>query len=88
MDWWVAYAWKCYVMHFGSKNPGYNYTMWGNALEGKVPIESVVEKDVGVLVANNLKSGQQCAKAAKKARQVLGQMAKTFHYRNKQTWVI
>ena len=46
-----------------------------------------MEKDVGVLLTCNLKPLQQCAQAAKKARQVLGQMTRTFHYRYKHTLV-
>ena len=50
-------------------------------------VGSEVEKDVGVLVTSNVKPGQQCTKETKKARQFLGQMAMTFHYRDKYTWV-
>ena len=46
-----------------------------------------MEKDVGIIMTNNLKPGQQCTKVAKKARHVLGQMARTVHYRDKYTWV-
>jgi hypothetical protein len=51
-------------------------------------LESVdEEKDVGVMVHNSLKPSTQCTKAAKKANQVLVQMACTFHFRDKVTWV-
>ena len=45
-----------------------------------------MDKDIGVIVHNSLKPSSQCARAAKKANQVLGQMARTFHYRDK-TWI-
>jgi hypothetical protein len=62
-------------------------TQWG-FLPQRVVLESVVEeKDVGVMVHNSLKPSTQCTKAAKKANQVLGQMACTFHFRDKVTWV-
>ena len=78
---------KCKVIHFGKNNPGFSYTMGGYAPAGSV-LESVVEeKDVGVMVHNSLKPSVQCAKAAKKANQVLGQMARAFHYRDKVTWI-
>ena len=51
-------AGKCFVMHFGSRYPNYNYTMGGYVPGGKVLDELVVEKDVDVLVANNLKLAQ------------------------------
>ena len=41
---------KCHVMHFGSKNPGFSYTIGGHAPGGQVLVKSEVEKDVGVLV--------------------------------------
>ena len=39
------------------------------------------------MVYISLKPSAQCAKAAKKANQVLGQMARSFHYRDKFTWI-
>ena len=45
------------------------------------------EKDIGVLVHESLKPSSQCCKAAKKANSVLGQMARSFLYRDKYTWV-
>ena len=78
---------KCKVIHFGKKNPGYSYTMGGFAPAGVVLGAVEDEKDVGVMVSNTLKPSLQCAKAAKKANQVLGQMVRTFHYRDRQTWI-
>ena len=92
MDWSVEWqmmfnSGKCKVIHFGRSNPGFTYTMGGYAPAGTI-LESVVEeKDVGVMVHNTLKPSVQCAKAAKKANQVLGQMARAFHYRDKITWI-
>jgi hypothetical protein len=78
---------KCKVIHFGSKNNEYCYTMGGFAPAGSVLEAVVEEKDVGVMIHNTMKPSAQCAKAAKKANQVLGQMARAFHYRDKITWV-
>ena len=77
---------KCSVMHLGPNNPRFSYTMGGHAPAGVVLEETVEEKDVGVMIRNDLKSSSQAAKAAKKANQVLGQMARAFHYRDKFTW--
>ena len=60
---------KCRVMHLGQNNPRYKYTMGGQELS-----ETEEEKDIGVCMAANLKPGTQCAKAAKTAQVVLGQI--------------
>ena len=69
---------KCKVMHVGRRNLKVTYNMEGRDLE-----ETELEKDLGVLVADNLKPSAQCAKAAKKANAVLGQILRAFHYRTK-----
>ena len=73
---------KCKVMHIGAKNPGYEYFMKGNKLK-----ETTWEKDLGVVIENNLKPTMQCEKAAKKANSVLGQITRSFHYRDKTVFV-
>ena len=78
---------KCKVMHLGRRNPGFSYTMGGHAPAGTI-LESVKEeKDVGVWISDNLKPSHQCAKAAKKANSVLGQMSRAVTYRDRLTWV-
>ena len=69
-------------MHFGARNNKFNYTMDGVRLE-----EVEVEKDVGVLVASNLRPSQQCSAAAGKANGVLGQISRAVSYRDKKTFV-
>ena len=78
---------KCSVMHFGKTNPQFSYTMGGYAPAGVVLNASTEEKDVGVIIHNSLKPAKQCAKAASKANQILGQMMRAFHYRDKYTWI-
>ena len=73
---------KCKVMHFGAKNPLHKYTMLGQELE--VTQEEV---DIGVKISNNLKVSEQCRKAAKTAQGVLSQICRTFHYRDRSTYV-
>ena len=82
-DWQLLFnVGKCKVMHFGHNNNKFNYTMEGVRLE-----EVVVEKDVGVLVADNLRPSQQCSAAAGKANGVLGQISRAVKYRDKKTFV-
>jgi hypothetical protein len=73
---------KCKVMHFGRGNPQYEYFMAGEKLQC---VDD--ERDIGVTVTKNLKPGAQCLKAAGTARTVLGQISRSFHYRDKNTFV-
>ncbi len=69
---------KCKVMHIGQNNPRYEYTMNGQTLS---------TEDARVYVNHILKPGNQCKKALVKAGQVLRQITKNFHYRDrKRTW--
>jgi hypothetical protein len=84
MDW--ASKWgmefnrkKCKVMHFGAGNPKHQYSMGGHILD-----EITEEKDVGVTVSHNLKPGAHCSRAAKTAKVVLGQIGRSFKYRDKK----
>ena len=72
---------KCHIMHFGRNNQLYSYQMNGEKLE-----EVVEEKDVGVLIHSSLKPSAQCAQAAKKGNQVLGQLYRAVTYRDKVTF--
>ena len=64
---------KCNVLHLGRNNPAREYTMFGKKLG-----VTEEEKHLGVLINKTLKPGAQVAKAAKKANQVLGQLARAF----------
>jgi ribonuclease P/MRP protein subunit RPP40 len=69
---------KCKVMHFGYKNPRQQYCIGDNIL-------SVVEeeKDLGVIIQNDLKVSQQCSKVVKTANQILGMIRRSFQNRSK-----
>jgi hypothetical protein len=73
---------KCKILHIGRHNPKYSYTMNGTTLDS-----TTCEKDVGVYINDDLKPSTQCSKAASKASTVLGMMGRSFHYRNKTTWI-
>jgi hypothetical protein len=64
---------KCKVMHIGFGNGKAGYKMDGVQLQ-----EVHEEMDLGVLVQDNLKYAQQCAKVVGKANRVIGMIKRTF----------
>jgi hypothetical protein len=72
---------KCKVMHMGHQNPEHKFSMRGKELE-----TTCEEKDIGVAVTSNLKPSAQCAKAAKTAQTLLGQLSRAFHYRDRHVF--
>ena len=58
------------------------YTMSGSLLS-----ETQEEKDIGVIVQANLKPSKQCTTAANRATAVLSQISRSFHYRDKKTFI-
>ena len=73
---------KCHVLHAGRHNHQFDYEWGGGVLE-----VAKAEKDVGVMVTSDLKPSVQCAKVAKKANLVLGQLARGVTYRDKVTFI-
>ena len=71
---------KCHILHVGKDNMKNEYQLGGRILEA-----SKWEKDVGVIINDDLKPSLQCARAAAKANQVLGQIARGVTYRDKET---
>jgi ribonucleases P/MRP protein subunit RPP40 len=73
---------KCKVLHIGRNNPKHIYTM------NNIPLTVVEEeKDIGVLIHHSLKPSRQCSEAARKANAVLGQISRSFHYRDKNVFM-
>jgi ribonucleases P/MRP protein subunit RPP40 len=72
---------KCKVMHSGMRNQRAVYQMGGHNLES-----TDEERDIGVMVSKNMKPSAQCAKAARTATTVLGQISRAFTYRDKKVF--
>ena len=72
-------ATKCKVMHIGYRNPHSEYILQGKALES-----TDSEKDLGVVITNDLKFSKQCIAVEKKAQKLLGYIKRQFGYRNKE----
>jgi len=64
---------KCKVMHLGKSNPRNAYHMRGNRLN---VVEQ--EKDLGIIISDDLKASQQCLYAFNKANKVLGMIRRTI----------
>ena len=77
-EWLLKFnAKKCKGLHIEPANPKYSYQMREDG-GGTVLAETVLEKDLGVLVTQDLKVANQCNKAAMKAMRVLGMVKRSF----------
>jgi ribonucleases P/MRP protein subunit RPP40 len=73
---------KCKVMHIGSKNQSFDYTMNGENLS-----KVTSEKDVGITFESTLKPGLYCKEAARIAKGILNQISRSFHFRDKKVFL-
>lgn len=78
---------KCKIMHIGKKNLHKNYKMH-NYLENKTSIllTTTHERDLGIIISDDLKLASQCAKPANTAYKVFGMLKRAFVSRNLQIW--
>ena len=74
---------KCKVMHFGRNNPRHDYRM-----KGRLSEKTEEERDLGVMTMASAKPAAQCAKAARTAQAVLGQIARAFHFRDREIFLL
>jgi len=73
---------KCKILHTGRNNNRFMYSMNGLPLE-----EIQEERDIEVVISNDLKPSKQCAEAARRASVVLGQVSRAFMYRDRITFL-
>jgi ribonuclease P/MRP protein subunit RPP40 len=80
-DWLVLFnVVKCKVMHFRYNNSKSTYEMNGKDLE-----EISEERDLGVIVQQDLKWSKQCSKSVSTANRILGMIKASFDkYGNKK----
>jgi hypothetical protein len=64
---------KCVVMHLGSNNPHNKYTLGSTVLS-----TTRAERDVGVIIQDNGKPGEQCKSAASTCNKIIGQISRSF----------
>jgi hypothetical protein len=73
---------KCSVMHVGKNNQHFQYSM------NNVIMESVEQqRDLGVIITNDLKHEKQVEKSVKNASRMLGFIARTFEYKSKNIMI-
>lgn len=72
---------KCKIMHLGNSNPKNTYTMENQQLS-----TTEEERDIGVLINRSLKPTKQCESAANRAKVVLNQISRSFHYRDRHVF--
>jgi hypothetical protein len=69
-------------MHTESTNLKHEYIMDSQKLES-----TQEEKDIGVIITENLRPAEKCAKVAKTAQTVLSQISRAFHYRDRHIFI-
>ena len=83
-DWLLSFnSKKCKVMHFGKKNPCFQYYMNGDLIDTVSE-----EKDLGVLFTENLSFSKHISNAAAKANRVLGLIRRSFSYITKESFLV
>lgn len=79
---------KCKIMHTGKRNPQFKYSMQKyESLTERIQItKTECERDLGVLISNDMKPSCQANKAASKANSILSMLKNTFVYKDAALW--
>ena len=72
---------KCKVLHLGSNNPKYKYTITNNDIISILK-ETTCEKDIGVYVDSNLNFDTHVTNTVKSARKLTGLLCRTISYKS------
>ena len=67
---------KCKVLHFGRRNTRFDYSM-----DDKFIKEVSMEKDLGVLITDDLKVAGNCQAACNKANRALGMIKRSIAFK-------
>ena len=70
---------KCKVMHMGYNNLQAEYVTDGSILESVNE-----EKDLGVIISEDMKWDKQCGAAVSKANKILGMIKRSFSVRSRE----
>ena len=70
------------IMHVGIGNPGFEYKMKDCTLK-----EVEEEKENGKIIHKNLKPSKQCESVVNQPRVVLGQLTRSFHFRDRNVFL-
>ena len=73
---------KCHILHLGNTNPCHNYNINGHSL-----LNVDEEKDLGVIITSSCTPSKHVSAAALKGNSVLGQLLRTFTYRDRYTFI-
>ena len=74
---------KCKVIHYGKKNKKLDYSLNGNPV-----VHINEEKDLGIIMSEDLKWTPHIANAVKKANRMVGLIKHTFTYMNKEMFLV
>jgi len=73
---------KCKVMHLGYNNPKVHFVMGTSQMQA-----ATEERDLGVIVSEDLKLENQCIAVVKKANKILGMIKRNFADRSEETFM-
>lgn len=77
---------KCKIMHIGKKNPNHLYTMMDKNHQIKTLGSTTQERDIGVILSNDLKVNVHIQAITSRSNSILGQLLNSFKYLDKSTY--
>ena len=77
---------KCKVLHLGSKNQNFTYTMPSSSRQSYLQVVEY-EKDLGSLIDNRLSFSYHITDVMSKSNRILGLIKRSFRYIGKEIFV-